>query len=149
MSYQEKNITVSLMSTLLLFGFYFVNVFRLYQEGNFNAPNIYSLWATIIVLAIIVTIVSSIITQIVFAIIHAVKTKGEEEPTITDERDKLIGLKGTQYSYFVISIGMLIAMGTLVMNQPPLVMFNLLILSGMMAEVVGDCARLYLYRRGA
>jgi hypothetical protein len=37
---------------------------------------------------------------------------------------------------------------TFVLGQPPLVMFALLIFFGILAQVIGDIFRLYLYRRG-
>ena len=147
MSYQEKNIVVSLVSTLLFLGYYAINVYRMVEEGNFNAPNVYSLWATVIVLAVVVTIVSTVLTQIVFSTLHAIRTR-EEPDFIEDERDKLIGLIGTRNSYGVFSIGVFISMATLVMGMSPLVMFLLLIFSGIIGAVVGDLSKLYLYRRG-
>lgn len=38
---------------------------------------------------------------------------------------------------------------TFVLGQPPLVMFALLIFFGVLAQVVGDIARLVLYQRGS
>ncbi|MCB9450145.1 MAG: hypothetical protein H6672_01830 [Anaerolineaceae bacterium] len=147
MTYQEKTTTVSLVSTLLIFGFYLVNVLPLMQAETINSTAIFSLWATIIVLSVIVNIVSSILTLIVFNIIQMIRTH-EEESDIMDERDKLIGLKGTRNSYVVFSLGVVISMVTLVMNMSSLVMFNLLVVSGLVAQIVGDITRLYLYRRG-
>jgi hypothetical protein len=37
---------------------------------------------------------------------------------------------------------------TYVLGQPPLVMFVLLILVGIVAQIIGDISRLVLYRRG-
>ncbi|MCB9456100.1 MAG: hypothetical protein H6671_08945 [Anaerolineaceae bacterium] len=147
MTYQEKTTTVSLMSTLLIFGFYLVNALPLMQSEPMNSTAIFSLWATIIVLSIIVNIVSSILALIVFNVIQMIRTH-EEESDIMDERDKLIGLKGTRNSYVTFSLGVLVSMVTLVMNMPAVVMFNLLVISGLAAQVVGDVSRLYLYRRG-
>ncbi len=147
MSYQERNITVSLISTLLIFGFYLIRMFQMHQEGNLNSNNVFSLWGTIIVLGIIVNIVSTIITQIVLSIIHMVKTN-EEESFIADERDKLIELKGIRNSYFVFIAGVLLSMGTLVFDMSPLMMFVLLILSGFAAAIINDISQLYFYRRG-
>ena len=74
-----------------------------------------------------------------------------EEPEIddfTDERDDLIDLRGTKVTYSITSFGSLIAMLTFVMGQPPLIMFTLLVLSGLVAQIIGDINRLRLYRRG-
>ena len=104
----------------------------------------------VIALAVVVTIFATILTHILSAIIHAIKT-GEEKPDIEDiqdERDQLIDLRGTKVTYFVSSIGGFLSMLTFVLGQPPLVMFSLLIFFGVVAQIIGDTSRLYLYRRG-
>lgn len=150
MSFQEKNITVSLANFTLILGYFLIRLFQMIQGGSFTPTNVFRLWGLIIALAIVVTIFATILTHIVSAIIHAVKT-GEERPDIEDiedERDNLIDLRGTKITYFVSSIGVLLSMLTFVLGQPPLVMFTLLILSGVVAQIIGDISRLYLYRRG-
>jgi len=150
MSFQQKNITVSLVNFTLILGFYLIRMFQMIQEGSFNATNVFRLWGIIIGLAIIVTIIGTILTHIVSAIIQAIKT-GEEDPKIEDfedERDRLIDLRGTKVTYFVSSIGVFLSMLTFTLGQPPLVMFTLLIFFGVVAQIIGDISRLYLYRRG-
>jgi hypothetical protein len=149
MSFQEKNVTVSLVNFTLILGFYLVRLFQMTQNGSFNSPNVFRLWGIVIALAVVVTILATILTHIVSAVIQAIRTK--EEPDIedvADERDKLIDLKGTKVTYFVSSIGILLSMLTFVLGQPPLVMFTLLIFFGVVAQIMGDISRLYLYRRG-
>ncbi len=148
MSYEEKNTVVSLMSTFLVFGYYIINVLRMYQEGSPNPTAVYSLWATVIVLTILVSIIASILTHITTSIIHAIRTGEEDEDFMEDERDKFIQLKGTRNAYYVFSGGVLLSMLTMVMNVPVLVMFNLLMFSAMLSSVMGDISRLYFYRRG-
>ena len=150
MSFQEKNITVSLVNFTLILGFYSIRVLQMIQGGSFNSTNIFRLWGITIVLAIIVTIVATILTHIGSAILHAIKT-GEEKSKmedIEDERDKLIDLRGTKITYLVSSIGVFLSMLTFVLGQPPLVMFSLLIFFGLLAQIIGDITRLVLYRRG-
>jgi hypothetical protein len=150
MSFQEKNITVSLVNFTLILGFYLIRVFQMIQGGSFDSTNVFRLWGIIIALAVIVTIFATILTHIVSAIIHAIKT-GEEKSNIEDiedERDQLIDLRGTKVTYFVTSIGGVLSMLTFVIGQPPLVMFTLLIFFGVVAQIIGDGLRLYLYRRG-
>lgn len=150
MSFQEKNITVSLVNFTLILGFYLIRVFQMIQGGSFNSTNVFRLWGIVIALTVVVTIVGTILTHIVSAIIQAIKT-GEEDPKIEDfedERDKLIDLRGTQATYTASSLGVLIAMLTFALGQPPLVMFSLLIFFGLLAQIIGDISRLALYRRG-
>lgn len=157
MSFQEKNITVTLGSFSLILVVFLISLFVMIQGGNFTSTNVFRLWGVVIVMAIVVTILATILTHIVSAIISAIaqyiKT-GEENPEIdeidhiADERDKLIDLKGTRVTYTVSSIGVFLAMLTFVFGQPPLVMFTLLIFFGILAQVIGDISRLRLYRRG-
>ena len=150
MSFQEKNITVSLVNFILILGFYLIRVFQMIRGGSFDSTNVFRLWGIVIALAVVVTIFATILTHIVSAIIHAIKT-GEEKPDIEDiedERDQLIDLRGTKVTYFVTSIGGFLSMLTFVIGQPPLVMFTLLIFFGVLAQIIGDISRLYLYRRG-
>jgi hypothetical protein len=149
-SFQEKNITVSLANFTLILGFYLIRVFQMIQGGSFNSTNVFRLWGIVIALAVVVTIFATILTHIVLAIIHAIRT-GEEKSNvedIEDERDKLIDLRGTKLTYLVASIGSFLSMLTFVLGQPPLVMFTLLIFFGVLAQILGDVLRLVLYRRG-
>jgi hypothetical protein len=149
MTFQEKNIAASLVIFTLILGFYLTRVFQMIQTESFNLTNMVRLWATVIVLGIVVTIIGIILTHIGSGIIQAIKTR--EEPVIEDiqdERDRLIELRGTNIAYVVFSIGVFLAMLTFAFGRPPLVMFSLLILAGLVAQIVGDISRLVLYRRG-
>ena len=150
MSFQEKNITVSLVNFTLILGFFLLRLSQMYREGTLNSSDVFMLWGIVIVLAIIVTILATILTHIFSAILESAKTgvAVDKVDDVEDERDKLISLKGTQVTYLVSSIGVFLAMLTFVFGQPPLVMFTLLIIFGLVAQIVGDGSRLYLYRRG-
>lgn len=150
MSFQEKNITVTLISFSLILVFFVTRVWQMLQNETFTADNIFRLWGIVIVLAVIVTVVGMILTHIVTAVVIAIQT-GDDDPDIEDiqdERDKLIDLKGTKFVYTITSLGTLLAMLTYVFGQDPLVMFTLLIFFGLLAQVIGDISRLLLYRRG-
>jgi hypothetical protein len=150
MSFQQKNVTVSLVNFSLILGFFLVRILQMIQGDNFNSTNVFRLWGIVIALAVVVTIFATILTHIVTAIIHAVKT-GEEKSNVEDvedERDKLIDLRGTKLTFLVASIGSFLSMLTYVLGQPPLVMFTLLIFFGVVAQIIGDVLRLYLYRSG-
>ena len=149
MSFQEKNIAVSLTNFTLILGFYVLRVFQLVQSERFNSTNIFRLWGIIALLAVIGTILATIFTHIVGGIVHKIKTN--EDPhieDIQDERDQLIELKGTRVAYLFSSIGAALSMLTFVLGQPPLVMFSSLIFFGVLAQIVADLWRLSLYRKG-
>ncbi len=150
MSFQEKNITVTLVSFSLILTFFVYRVFQMVQTDSFTSENIFRLWGIVIVLAIIVTVVGMILTHIVSTIVIVIQT-GDEDPDIEDiedERDKLVDLRGTKITYSITSIGSFLAMLTFALGQSPLIMFTLLIFFGLVAQVTGDITRLALYRRG-
>ena len=149
MSFQEKNIAVSLSTFTVILGFYLIRVFQLVQSESFNATNLFRLWGIIALLAVIGTILATIFTHIVGGIVHKARTN--EDPhieDIQDERDQMIDLKGTRVAYTFSSIGVALSMLTFVFGQPPLIMFSLLIFFGVLAQVIADIWRLTLYRRG-
>lgn len=150
MSFQQKNIAVSLANFTLILVFFVVRIFQLVQNENFTEAKVFQLWGIIIVLAVIVTILATILTHIVIAILESIRT-GSKHPDIEDfqdERDKLIDLRGTKVTYTISSLGAFLAMLTFVFGQPPLVMFSLLIFFGLLAQIIGDSTRLVLYQRG-
>ena len=150
MSFQEKNITVSLVNFTLILGVYLFRMFQMIQGGSFNSTNVFRLWGIVIVMAIVLTILGTILTHIISAIIEAIRT-GDDDPKIDDledERDKMIDLRGTRVTYIASSLGVFLAMLSFVLGQPPLVMFSLLIFFGVAAQIIGDISRLVLYRRG-
>lgn len=147
MTFKEKNTTVFLMNSILIFGYYIINVVKIIQDNRFNPVDVYILWATVIVLGIIGTIIATIVTQIVFATVHQIRMN--EEPTfVEDERDNLIDLKGIKVNYYIYSIGVLLSMLSLVFGYEPLVMFNMLIGSAFIGDIIGHVSRLYFYRQG-
>jgi hypothetical protein len=149
MSFQQKNITVTLVNFTLILVYFSFSVLKMLQDGSFTAANVFRVWWIVIALAVGVTIFATILTHIVLAVIAAIRTR--QEPVvedIRDERDNSIDLRGTQVTNVTHSLGAFLAMLTFVFGQPPLVMFTLLILSGVVAQIVGDATRLILYRRG-
>ena len=147
MSYQEKKNIVSLISTILIFGSYCGAVYVRYHDANLAGAELFRFWGAVILILIPVTIVAKVIIEIVFIIINRIATK-EMEPSFADELDKLIELKAMRMSYFVFILGFLLAMGSLVLQMTPSVMFVILIFSGFISDVASSVTRLYHYRKG-
>ena len=100
MSFQEKNIAVSLSTFTVILGIYLIRVFQLVQSESFNSTNVFRLWGIIALLAVIGTILATIFTHIASGIVHKVRTN--EDPhieDIQDERDQIIDLKGTRVAF--------------------------------------------------
>lgn len=150
MSERKVTISVSLVSTLLILGYYLVKLIPMFQHGDLIPEEVFRLAGIVIVASIVLNIAGNIITHIVINIVHAIQTRSEKEVRLVeDERDKLIGLKGTQISYIAFSLGVLVSMLSFVLGQPALVMFSLIVFFSLLAEIIGNLSQFYFDRQGS
>lgn len=147
MSYQERLSLVNLISTILVTALYAAYMVQRYPDASPYSKEVFHFWGAFFLILIPVTIVTRIVIYIVFAIINAIATR-EEDPPLTDERDKLVELRASRNSLYVFALGFVLAMGSLVVELPPSVMFITLICAGVMSEVVSEISQFYYYRRG-
>lgn len=146
-SYQELRALMSVISTVIITVPYAVLMFQRYPQTDAYSPEIFRFWGVFFILLIFVSIVAKIALTILFSILNAVITR-EADGDRTDERDRQIEQKSTQYALYVFSAGFLLAMAALAVDQPPVVMFVILLGAGMLSEVVSDFAKFFFYRRG-
>jgi hypothetical protein len=118
-----------------------------YPEGGLEPAETFRYWGSFVLILTLISIVAHIIISIIFNIVFRITTR-EKEPTFADELDKLIELKATRNSFFVFIFGFLLAMGSLVIDQPSQVMFIILIAAGFISDVTGSVTKLFHYRRG-
>ena len=147
MYFQEKRALVSSISSILILLIYSLFVYKNYMVGNLEILNDFKFWGKSFLFLIPVSIVAQIIIHIVFVIINKIVTN-EDMPTITDERDKLIELKSIRISHWIFICGFVMAMGSLTIELQPYVMFITLIISGFIAEIAAEIAKIYYYRKG-
>jgi hypothetical protein len=148
MTYQEKNAITSLISTFIVFGIYYFQIFQFYQAGRFDAADANSFLGKAILVLIFGGIVVTIITAIVFNILHAIATNDPKPSFVVDERDQMIELRSTRVSYYVMGAGFVCSMGVLAMGHSPILVFNLIVTSFGIGATIEGVMRLIYYRRG-
>ena len=148
MSSHERQAIVSLLTTLLLAAIFFVYVLPRYPAGNPYAAAVFHFWGVAVVILIVVSIVANMAISIVFSIVYSMATH-ERAASFADERDKFIEVRAFRNTVYVFTCGFLLAMGSLVLDMPPSVMFIVLMGSGFAAVMVGTISQLYLYRKGS
>lgn len=148
MSYQEKRSIANIISTVLLTGFYALYMWQNYFANDPGLLNDFSFWGKTFLILIPVTIVAKIVQEILLAIINAIITQKEEDPSFTDERDKLIELKSIRISHWTFALGFIVAMAALAMGMQPYVMFIILFCAGLVSELSESIAQLIYYYRG-
>lgn len=147
MTYQEKKSIVSLISTILIFTVYLLYRYPQYPNEVLDSKVTFHYWGSFVLVLTLVSIAAHIVISIIFNIIFRMIT-GEKEPAFADELDKRIGLFAFRNSFAMFVSGFLLAMGSLVIDQPLKVMFIVLIVSGFLSDVTGSISRIYYYRRG-
>ena len=145
---QERQTIVSLLTTLLLAVIFFVYVLPRYPAGNPYSPAVFHFWGWAVVILIPVSIVANIAMSVVFSIVYSMTTH-EKAASFADERDKFIEARAFRNTVYVFTCGFLLAMGSLVLDMPPSVMFIVIMGSGFAAVMVGYISQLYLYRKGS
>ena len=149
MSYEHKNIYISLITTIITFIFYSSHVYGKYLDGQFDGADASRIVGVSVFILIAASIVVTIVIHIIFAILVAIITQKEpEEQTLKDERDKLIDLKGLQIFVLVFSLGFVASMGSLALGNESYLVFILMIVSMFFANVVSDIAKLFYYHVG-
>jgi hypothetical protein len=118
-----------------------------YLAGGGEFINDPRFWAQAFLIFIAVSILANIIISIVFTIHYPVSTR-EDEPSVTNERENLIELKGNRNALYTFSVGMVLAMVTLAFGMPLSTMFITLIYAGLLASVLDELTKFVLYRRG-
>lgn len=153
MSFREKSIWISLISTLLIFGGYFLNILSL---GGVSAEVAQSAALGLFLRALVLII----IVEIVFQGMLAISNRKEAELG-ADERDKLFEYKANSLGYVILVIGVFVTLGRVVFLELnpeffaqsntfniPLLTAHILLFSFIFSEVVRFSAQLYYYRSG-
>ena len=135
LSFQEKSLWLMFVSLVGAFGFYFATV--LPARATDILPHQVVLFALTVVLLVIVQIAGHIVIAVV------------DRRSDTDERDRLIALKGTRNGSFVLATGVFLALCAAVFTEGKFVFAHVLLGFWVLAQLVEIGSQLYLYRRGA
>jgi hypothetical protein len=138
-SFKEKSIWTSLIMTIIIFGYYFTRVFNVLNQPTVDSTNLIVLFISVVIMMIMLEITIHIILGII-------DNKNANEAD--DERDRLIDLKATKISYYILILGVFQAVAGLLMTKSPVIIANIILLFFVFAEIVGDSIRLYYYRKG-
>jgi hypothetical protein len=147
MSYQEKQSILSLINTILIITLYSLYVYNRYIAREPEIIYDMKFLGKAFIILIPFTIVVQIVMHILFAIYIRIVT-GENLPSKEDEMDKLIELKSIRISHWVFIVGFFSAMASQAMGMAPYVMFLSFVVSGFLAGMLSDIAKIWYYRKG-
>lgn len=135
LSFQEKSLWLMFVSLVGGFGFYLVTVLPT------DTVNVMPHQVVFFVLAVVMLVIMQIVGHIVIAIV--------DRHTETDERDRLIELKGTRNAAYVLATGVFLALCAALLTEGNFVFTHVLLGFWVLAQLVEIGSQLFLYRRGA
>jgi len=160
MSYQEKRTLTSMVSGVVVLVAYCLYAFGKYQKGLVAASDL-KFWAGTMLAFIGIGVVASIIILILFHILYAIALAVKqhncdetminqtiESSMVEDEMDTLIELKSSRIGFLFAGIGFVGALVSLLFEQSPMVMLNLLFFSFSAGSLFEGGLSLYYYRKG-
>ncbi len=139
LSFREKIVWISLISTVLIFGYYFFQAFNVFNNPNIENTSLISLFIGVVILISVI--------QVILIIILSIANKKEAEKG-GDERDKLIEAKATKISHFILSAGAWTTAFGILFTSSAFVLINVLIFFLIVSEIVGYSLQLIYHRRG-
>ena len=157
MTFKEKSTWLSLLVTFVIFGNYAISVFTM-DPSVLNAEEMIDLAMDNLSSAVLYLIIIEIIFQSLIA--AASRNKMEMQG---DERDRTISLTANNSGYWVLSTGVVITIGQLILPHVfgigefveertsiiPLFEMHMLLFSLILSEIVRFAHQIYLYRKDA
>lgn len=140
MTFHEKSQWVTMLAILLTFGSYF-KVALQYLPPASIAPDILPSQAGLFIGAtamLVFILVAGHIALIIF-----------DRRTDSDERDRLIELKGERYGAFVLASGVFLSLFTAVTTEGNAIMAHVLLASWVLSSLVECLTQIIMYRRGS
>ena len=148
LSFQEKSVIVSLLTSAIVYALFAVLVWQRYRAGSFDADSVLVFWGRALLILMGMQIVFQVVAQILLAIAHAIVTREEEDISFEDERDKLIELKSVRNQFIVFGVGFMLATVALAFGRSITVMFVVLITFLIASDLFSALSKLLYYRRG-
>jgi uncharacterized membrane protein len=155
MTLKEKSTWLSLAATLVVFGFYTIRVFGI-DMNSLSEQEAIDIAMGNLSSAVLYIIIIEIIFQ---SLIAAAGSKAEVEG---DERDRLIALRANNSGYWVLSVGVVITLGQLLLPHAlgiessikaffpiPLFEVHLLLFVFILSEIVRFTHQIVQYRKDA
>lgn len=139
MSFREKSAWIALTAYSVVFGGYFFQLWRAWDER-------YALGLSIglMIGAVVMLIIISVSLTIGAAMLNR-----REANAPADERERMIDLKAERIASYTLSTGVVLLIGALLMGWNSILVANLLLASMVISELVKALAQIIAYRRGA
>lgn len=148
MSHDEKNAVISIITNLVVSGFFGVRILQIYQSGAFAGEDALLVWARTVLWMIPASIVATMVFMIVGSILFAIAARDPKPDLKIDERDKQFRQRAMTAATVIASTGFILATVALAFGWSGLAAMNIILAGFVLADLGGSVTRLVSYRRG-
>ena len=138
MPFEEKSTIATTTAMAIAYGLYFAVVAR--WAATTPAADI--VYQPLMVLTVVALVALVVLGQVVIAL------SNPAEAGQRDERDRLIGLRGSALGGYVLAVGVFLALVMAMVRMDQFYIANVLLLWWVLAELTSGIARIVQYRRG-
>ncbi|NQV14595.1 hypothetical protein HQ531_03985 [bacterium] len=137
-SFQEKSIWISLIVTVLIFGYYQFQVATVFLNPKTDINLTYLFFV-----AIVLTVTIQIGVQTLLAVVNR-----KDAIRGPDERDRMIQLKSLRATHYILVVGVWVAGLSIFMEFSAPMIAHAVLFFFILSEIFGFIIQLILYRRG-
>jgi hypothetical protein len=141
MTFNEKSQWVQLVGLLVAFGGYFQSAYLILLPIPGAAKDILPVHAGLFIGATVMLVIIQIVGHIAVVIFN--------RDTETDERDRLIELKGERYGSFVLATGVFFSLCAALFTEGNAIMAHVLLGFWVLAQMVENLSQIIMYRRSS
>lgn len=138
MSFQVKSAIAMTGALAVVYGAYFAIVARWLTV----TPADEIVYQPLLIVAIVPLVVLAVVSHVAIALANP------KEADASDERDRLIALRGERVGGHVLTVGVFGGLVLAMAEPPPFYIAHTLPLAWVLAELVEDATRIVLYQRG-
>lgn len=147
MSFHEKSNITMLIAVVLVYGWYFMQMIAIAGHAPVEQGLVaFGTIAPMLTITVVLLVVISIVAHVAIAV-YEKRAYGQVDDKM-DERDKLIELRGESRGGVIVSFGVLIAIGMLLIGNGTFLVANALLAFLVVSEIVKGVSKLIDYRRG-
>jgi hypothetical protein len=137
-SFQEKSAIAMTGALAVVYGAYFAIVARWLTV----TPADEIVYQPLLIVAIVPLVVLAVVSHVAIALANP------KEAGASDERDRLIALRGERVGGYVLAVGVLGGLVLAIAELAPFYIAHALLLAWVVAELVEGATKIVLYRRG-
>ena len=148
MSFEERNAVSSILVCLVTWSVMLWVLWTYTATGRFSGADGLAHWAQTVLWLIAIGVGIAIVMTVLFNIGYGIFTGERKVDFLSDERDKIIGLRGIQATLIVMTLGVIAAFVALAMNVAILTVLNMILAACAIGSFASEVTKLVLYRRG-